>query len=192
MKAYDLVFGLTWFMGRNPEMDWDKDRLTALQTPDGSQWAKIPGADHARSLPEDGKKNTNRNDPPDIEVLRTTTLGRLLANEGVVEAFTVWLGKCQRLMGSSMESITDGERISRMSNARAAAGAVVAAEKWHSDGAWMNATSSPKHEERNWTTEVVNCDQLSDPIIQGPLPISTLPKAHYNALRANGNRNRHR
>jgi len=40
----------------------------------------------------------------------------------------------------------------------------------------MTATGSPRHEERNWTTGVVYCDEPSDPANPGPLPISTLPK----------------
>jgi len=63
-----------------------------------------------------------------------------------------------------------------MLNARAGAAAVVAAEEWHSDGAWMTATGSSRQQERNGTMGVVYCDELSDSAIPGPLPISTLPK----------------
>jgi len=45
MKPKDLVLGLPWFNARNPEIDWTKGRLIALQMPNGPQWAKIPEAD---------------------------------------------------------------------------------------------------------------------------------------------------
>jgi len=40
----------------------------------------------------------------------------------------------------------------------------------------MTATGSPRLEGGNWTTEVVYCDEPSDPANPGPLPISTRPK----------------
>jgi hypothetical protein len=40
----------------------------------------------------------------------------------------------------------------------------------------MTATGWPSHEGGNWTAGVVYCDELSDPAIPGPLPITTLPK----------------
>jgi len=45
------------------------------------------------------------------------------------EAFAIWLGECQGLLGASLEGITIGERNPRMLNARAGAAAVVAAEE---------------------------------------------------------------
>jgi len=48
-----------------------------------------------------------------------------------------------------------------MLNVRAGAMAGVAAEEWHSDGASMTATGSPRHKGRNWSTRfgpiVINC-----------------------------------
>jgi hypothetical protein len=129
MKAYDLVLGLPWFKARNPEIDWTKGRLTALRTPNGPQWAKIPEADHASPLPERGEENTNDEPPPDIQLLGATAFGHLLASEEVAEAFALRLEECEGLLGASREGITEGEGNPRMLNARAGAAAVVAAEE---------------------------------------------------------------
>jgi len=93
MKEYYLVLGFPSFNTRNPEIDWTKGPLTALQTPNGPQWAKIPEADRARALPECGEENTNDEPPPDIQLLRATAFGHLSANEDVVEAFTIQFGQ---------------------------------------------------------------------------------------------------
>jgi hypothetical protein len=89
IKAYDLVLGLSWFKARNPEIDWTKGRLTALRTPNGPQWAMIPEADHASTLPEWCEGNTNVDPPPDIQLLGATAFDHLLASEEVVEAFAI-------------------------------------------------------------------------------------------------------
>jgi hypothetical protein len=128
MKAYDLVLGLPWFMARNPEIDWTKGRLTALRTPNGPQWAKIPEAAHASPLPERGEGNTNVDPPSDRPLLWGTAFDHLLASEEVVEAFAIRLGECQGLLEASLEGITEGEGNPRMLNARAGVAAVIAAE----------------------------------------------------------------
>jgi len=176
MKAYDLVLGLAWFKARNPEIDWSKGRLSAPRTPNGSQWATMWEPDRASPLLECGEENPNDEPPLDIQLPWDTTFGHPLASEEVVEAFPIQLAECQGLLGESLERITEGEGNPRMLNARAGALRVVAAEEWHSDGAWGTATGSPRHEGRNWTIGVVYCDEPSDPAIPGPLPISTLPK----------------
>jgi len=61
--------------------------LTALQTPNVLQGAKIPEADHASPLPERGEGNTNFDPPPDIQPLAVTAFDYILASEEVVEAF---------------------------------------------------------------------------------------------------------
>jgi len=33
MRAYDFVLGLPWFQSRNPDVDWQRGRFLALQTP---------------------------------------------------------------------------------------------------------------------------------------------------------------
>jgi len=63
--------------------------LTALQTPNGQQQAKIPKADHASSLPERGEGNTNVDPPLDIQLLGATAFDHLLASEEVVKAFAI-------------------------------------------------------------------------------------------------------
>ena len=129
MKAYDLVLGLPWFKGRNPEIDWTKGGLTALRTPDGPQRAKIAEADRPSPLPERGEENTNDELPPDIQLLGATAFGHHLASEDVVEAFAIRLGEWQGLLGASLEGITEGEGNPRMLTARAGAAAVVATEE---------------------------------------------------------------
>jgi len=128
-----------------------------------------------------------------IQLLGATAFDHLWASEEVVKAFPIWLGEGQGSLGASLEGITGSERNPRMLNARAGAAAVVAAEEWHSDGAWRAATGSPRHEGRNWTTGVVHCDEPSYPENPGPLPISS-PPTHatmQNAEKANENRNKH-
>jgi hypothetical protein len=77
MIAYDLVLGLPWFKGRNPEIDCTKGQLTARQTPHGPQQAKIPEADHPSPLLERSEGNTNVDPPPDIQLLGATTFHHL-------------------------------------------------------------------------------------------------------------------
>jgi len=155
-------------MARNPEMDCCNGRLPALWTPNGLQRAKIPEADRTSPLTERGEGHKI--------ISPATAFDHLWGSEEVVEAFALWLGECQGLLGAALEGITIGQRNHRMLNARAGAEAVVASEEWQSDGAWRTATGSPRHDGRNWTTGVVYCDELSDPANLGPLPISTLPK----------------
>jgi len=138
-------------MARNPEIDWSKGRLTALQAPNGPQRAKIPEADHT-SLPERGEVTKMVSLPPGIQLLGAAAFDHLWPSEEVVEAFVIWLGECQGLLGAQLEGITGSERNRRMLNARAGAAALVAADEWHSDGSWMTATGSARHGGRNWST----------------------------------------
>jgi len=149
MKANDLVLGLPWFKARNPKIDRSKGRLSALQTQNGSQQAKIAEVDRASSLLAGGEDNTHDAPPPDIQLLRASAFGHLLASEAVVEAFAIQLGECQGMLGASLKGITEVEKIPRMLDARVQALAVVAADEWHNDGAWMTATGSPRYEGRH-------------------------------------------
>jgi len=165
-------------MARNLEIDWSNGRLTALRARNGPQRAKIPEADHT-SLPERGEVTKVVRLPPGIQLLGAAAFDHLWASEEVVKAFVIWLGECQGLLGAWLEGITESERNPRMLNARAGAAAVVAAEEWHSDGAWMTATGSPRHEGRNWSTGlgriVTNrLIQLSRDPYSSPLCQSTL------------------
>jgi len=130
---------------------------------------------------------------PGIQLLGATAFDHLWASEEVVEAFPIWLGECHGLLGAWLEGITESERDPRILKAPAGAAAVVAAEEWHSDGAWMTATGSPRHNGRHWTTGVAHCDEPSDPANPEPLPISTppTPATMQNAEKASVNRNRH-
>jgi len=111
-----------------------------------------------------------------MQLLGAAAFDHFWASEEVVEAFFIWLGEFQGLLGAWLEGITKCERNPRMLNARAGAAVVVAVQEWHSDGAWMTATSLPRHEGQNWTPGVVYCDKPSDPANLEPLPISTPPK----------------
>jgi hypothetical protein len=117
IKAYDVVFGLQWFKARHPEIDRSKGRLTALRMPNAVQRAKIPDADRASTLPERGECNTNDEPPPDMQLLRATAFGILLASEEVVMAFAIRLGGWQGLLQAALEGITEGETNPRMLNA---------------------------------------------------------------------------
>jgi len=117
MKAYVLVLGLPWFMARNTDNNWAKGQLTALRTPNRLQQAKNPEADHASPLPECCEGNANVDPPLDKQLLGATTFDHLLASEEVVEAFAIQLGEFRRLLGASLQGITEGERNPRMLNA---------------------------------------------------------------------------
>ena len=104
------------------------------------------------------------------------TINHLWASAEVAEVFAICPGEWQEFLGASLEGITKSEINPRMVNGQAGAAAVVAAEEWHSDGAWMTATRSLWHEGRNWTTGVVYCEEPSDPTNLGALATSTLPK----------------
>ena len=183
MKVYGLVLGLPWQETRK------------------STGAKVDWQPYERQMECNVRKFQKQiaqvlcwNAVRDTKIISpATTFDHLWVSEAMVEAFAIWLGECHGLLGASLEGITVGERNPRMLNARAGAAAVVAAEEWHSDGAWMTATGSPGHERRNWTTGVVYCDEPSDPSNPGPLPISTPPEhvTMQNAETANENRNRH-
>jgi len=138
-------------VARNPEIDLSKGRLTALRASNGPQRAKIPEADHT-SQPERGEGTKMVHVPPGIQLVGAAAFDHLRASEEVVDAFVIWLRECQGLLGAWLEGITGSERNRRMINARAGGAAVVAADEWHSDGAWMTATGSPRHEGRNWST----------------------------------------
>jgi len=89
MKAYDLGLGLPWFKARNEEIDGSKGPLTALRTINGSQRATIPESDCLCPVPECGEDNTIDGPPSDIQLLRATAFGHLLASEEVVKAFAI-------------------------------------------------------------------------------------------------------
>jgi len=126
-----------------------------IDSPTNAKW--IATGDYSRSRLDKSSAGTrwgtqNGEPSPGIQLLGAAAFDHLWASEEVVEAFVIWLGKCQGLLGAWLEGITESERNPRTLNARAGAAAVVAAEEWHSDGAWMTATGLPRHEGRNWPT----------------------------------------
>jgi len=108
MRAYDLVLGLPWFRARNPEIDWNLRRLTALRSPNGPQAADISGGEDKpppeahETLPERGEDTP----APDIQLLGATTFGNLLASDEVVEAFALRIGECTGLLGATAGTTT--------------------------------------------------------------------------------------
>lgn len=92
------------------------------------QWAKTPEADCACPLPECGEGKDDE-PPPDIQLLRATTFGQLIASEEVVVAFGMLLGLWQGLWGALLDGIIRGDRKPRILNAPAGAAAVVVAEE---------------------------------------------------------------
>jgi len=138
--AYDVVLGLTSFEARNQHMDRTIWSFIALRTLNGLQQAKIAEADCISPLPARGEDNSNYEPPPDMQLLKATAFDHLLAGEEAVQAFTIRLGNNQGLLGALLKGITEDEGDSGMLNVRADAAAVVAAEEWHSDTAWMTAT----------------------------------------------------
>jgi len=163
----------------NGEKPGNRLQQRSIDSPASAKWTAM-GEDSRRRLDKSSAGtrwgNQNGEPSPGIQLLGATAVDHLGASEKVVEAFVIWFGECQGLLGASLEGITERERYPRMLNAQAGAAAVVAAEEWHSYGAWMTATGSPRHEGRNCTPGVVYCDEPSDPANPGPLPISTLPK----------------
>jgi hypothetical protein len=113
MRAYDLVLGLPWFRARNPEIDWNLRRLTALRSPNGPQAVDILSGED-KPPPEAHEKLPERDEDtpaPDIERLGATAFDDLLAGEEVVEAFALQIGECTGLLGATMEITTlSGEK----------------------------------------------------------------------------------
>ena len=116
MRAYDLVLGLHWFQSRNPDVDWHRSRLLALQTPGGAEVVAVDRVDH-QECPGNVAGSTAREEAcseggggiPDIEILRATAFDDLLASEQVVGTFFLRVGDCTGLLGATMEGITVGE-----------------------------------------------------------------------------------
>jgi len=108
MRAYDLVLGLLWIRARNPEIDWNLRRFTALRSPNGPQAADIlsgedkPPPEAHEKLPEHDEDTP----APDIELLGATAFDDLLAGKEVVEAFAIRIGECTGLLGATMEITT--------------------------------------------------------------------------------------
>jgi hypothetical protein len=110
MKAYDLVLGLPWFKGRNPEIDWSRGRLTAVKSPGGD--GAIPGADPICTLQSvdnvsDAKLLSEQcsKDRPlpnaDIQILGATAFDNVLASDEVAESFFLRLGDCTGMLGAT-------------------------------------------------------------------------------------------
>jgi len=112
-RAYDLVLRLPWFRGRNPELDWNLRRLTALRPPNGPQAAHIiSGEDKAPPEAHEKLLERDKDTPaPNIQLLRATASDDVLAGEEVVEAFALRIGECTGLLGATMEITTlSGEK----------------------------------------------------------------------------------
>jgi hypothetical protein len=116
MRANDLVLELAWFQSRNPDVDWQRGRLLALRTPAGAEVVAVDRVDH-QQCPRNVPGSTAREEVcseagggiPDIQILRATAFDDLLATEQVVGTFFLRVGDCTRLLGATVEGITDSE-----------------------------------------------------------------------------------
>jgi hypothetical protein len=113
MRANVLVLRLPWFRARNPEIDWNLRRLTALRSPNGPQAAYIlsggdkPPPDAHQKLPQRDEDTP----APGMALLGTTACDDHLAGEEVVEAFALRIGECTGLLGATIEITTlSGEK----------------------------------------------------------------------------------
>jgi hypothetical protein len=88
MTAYDLVLGLPWFKGRNPEIDWKAGKLLSLQR-------RQPQADNH------GKEVSPRETGPVIQTLSATAFRDLCSSDEVSHTFSLTLGKCNELLGAT-------------------------------------------------------------------------------------------
>jgi hypothetical protein len=144
MRAYDLVLGLPWFKTRNPEIDWSRGRLTALQSPDGD--GAIPEADPISTLqsvdnisdPKLLSEQCGDDRPPlslDIQILSATAFDNLLTSDEVAETFFQQLGDWTGMLGATGERSHEQGEYPRRLDVQAGAAVVVAAEELHIDSA---------------------------------------------------------
>jgi hypothetical protein len=116
MWAYDLVLGLPWFQCRNPDVNWQRGRLLALQTLGGAEVVAVDRVD-LQQCPGNIPRSTAREEAwsegggsiPDIQMLGATAFDDLLASEQVVGTFFLTVADCTGLLRATMEGITDGE-----------------------------------------------------------------------------------
>jgi len=116
-RAKDLVSGLPWFQCRNLDVDWQRSRLLALQTPVGANLVAVDRVDH-QDCPDHVPGSACREEAcskggggiPDIQILGATAFDDLLASEQVIVTFFLRGGNCAGLLGATVEGITDGER----------------------------------------------------------------------------------
>jgi len=116
MQAYDLVSGLPWFQSWNPDVDLQSGRLLALRPPGGAEVVAVDWVDHQEctwnvpgSMAREEVCSEGGGGIPDIQILGATAFDDLLASEQVVVTFFLRVGDCTRLLGATVEGITDGE-----------------------------------------------------------------------------------
>jgi len=116
MRAYDLVFGVSWFQSSSPDVDWQCGRLLALRTPRGAAVVAVDQVDH-QECPRNVPGSTASEEVcsegccgiPDIQILGATPFDDLLASEQVVGIFFLRVGDLTGLLGATVEGITGSE-----------------------------------------------------------------------------------
>jgi hypothetical protein len=81
-----------------------------------------------RNIPGNGEASTHDQPPPDIQLMRGTTVGHLTASEELVDAVASQHHECQWLFGGWWDEISKSESDYRMLDAQAGEAAAVAAE----------------------------------------------------------------
>jgi len=85
---------------------------------------------------------------PDIQILGATAFDNLLASDQVIWTFFLRVGDCTRLLGATVEGITDGEwdRPQVLDGRAGSSGSSCGRRVYQQCGPWMTATGMPRHE----------------------------------------------
>jgi hypothetical protein len=117
MTAYDLVLGSPWLKTRNPEIDWEADRLLSLQ--------------RRQPQPNRHSKEVSPTETvPDIQTLSATAFEDLCSLDIISDTFA--LGECIGLLGATTRGhpgMMSYKYTPRKQTRRTRAAAVVAAEE---------------------------------------------------------------
>jgi len=107
MRAWDLVLGLPWCQPRNPDVDWQRSRRSALRTPWGAEVVAVDQVDHQHcpgNVPGSAAREEACSEGgggiPDIQILGATAFDYLLATEQIVGTFFLRFGRLYRAAGS--------------------------------------------------------------------------------------------
>jgi len=117
MQAYDLVLGLHQFQYRNPDIDWQRNRLLSPQIPGGVEVLAVDRVDHQEcpaNIPgsmakEEEACSEEGRSIPDTQILAATAVDNLLASEKVVGTFFLRVGDCTGLLRATFEGISEDE-----------------------------------------------------------------------------------
>ena len=154
MWAYDWVWGLPWFQSRNPNVNWQCGRLSALRTAGGAEVVALARVHH-QECPGTVPGSTAREEAcfeggagiPDIQILGATAYDDLLASEQVVGTFLLRVGDFTGLLGATVEGITEGEWDRPQAlDGRAGSSRGSCGKRASKREPWMTATGTPRPE----------------------------------------------